>query len=118
MPDERPGDEEEIADRTAPPGQIIYHAIHREGEHELKRDSGALAWSGLAAGLSMGFSIVTQALLRAHLPDAPWTILISRLGYTVGFLMVILGRQQLFTENTLTPILPLLTNKKAAVLLN
>jgi formate/nitrite transporter FocA (FNT family) len=118
MPDKRQGDEEEIADRTAPPGQIIYQAIHREGEHELKRDSGALAWSGLAAGLSMGFSIVTQALLRVHLPNAPWAILISRLGYAVGFLMVILGRQQLFTENTLTPILPLLTSKKMAMLLN
>ena len=50
-------------------------------------------------------------LLRAHLPDAPWRDLVSRLGYAVGFLVVILGRQQLFTENTLTPILPLLYNR-------
>jgi hypothetical protein len=33
--------------------------------------------------------------------------LIAKLGYTVGFIVVILSRQQLFTENTLTPILSL-----------
>ena len=43
-------------------------------------------------------------------PVAP---LVSKLGYTVGFLIVVLGRQQLFTENTLTPVLPLLQNRTA-----
>jgi formate/nitrite transporter FocA (FNT family) len=65
-------------------------------------------WSGLAAGLSMGFSMVGDGLLRAGLPDEPWRPLISSFGYSFGFLIVILGRQQLFTENTLTAILPLL----------
>ena len=31
-----------------------------------------VAWSGLAAGLSMGFSLVGEALLEAHLPARPW----------------------------------------------
>ena len=118
MADHRQREQEEIEERTAPPGYVVYHAVHREGEHELQRRSWGLAWSGLAAGLSMGFSIVTQALLRAHLPETPWSILISRLGYTIGFLIVILGRQQLFTENTLTPILPLLTSRKASMAAN
>jgi formate/nitrite transporter FocA (FNT family) len=39
--------------------------------------------------------------------------LVAKLGYSVGFLIVILGRQQLFTENTLTPILPLMLHKTA-----
>lgn len=99
--------EQEIASRTSPPGEVVYGAVYREGEHELERDNKALAWSGLAAGLSMGFSFVTEALLRAHLPDAPWLPVISKLGYAVGFIIVILGRQQLFTKNTLTVILPL-----------
>src|SRR4051794_27790754 len=118
MGDERKREQEEIEDRTSPPGHIVYEAVHREGEHELTRDSLALGWSGLAAGLSMGFSIVTQGLLRVRLPETHWATLITRLGYTVGFLIVILGRQQLFTENTLTPILPLLTSKKLSMLLN
>jgi formate/nitrite transporter FocA (FNT family) len=110
--------EDEIAERTAPPGDIIYQAIYDEGEHELQRSSSALALSGLAAGLSMGFSLVSEALLRAHLPDANWTPLVSKLGYSVGFLIVILGRQQLFTKNTLTVILPLLKKKELALLGN
>ncbi len=110
--------EAEVSARTAPFGEIVYQAIQAEGEHELERDSGGLAWSGLAAGLSMGFSMAAQALLRVHLPDAPWQPLVTKFGYTIGFLIVILGRQQLFTENTLTAILPLLKNRRASVLLN
>src|SRR4051812_27551508 len=87
---------------------IVYEAIKREGESELERPSVDLAYSGLAAGLSMGFSFATEALLRNRLPDTEWRPLIAKLGYAVGFLIVILGRQQLFTENTLTPIIPLL----------
>jgi formate-nitrite transporter family protein len=98
----------EAEERQSPHGSVVYRAIYREGKDELARDSGALAWSGVAAGLSMGFSLLSEALLRAHLPDAPWRPLVSKLGYTVGFLIVILGRQQLFTENTLTVMLPLL----------
>ncbi len=87
---------------------VVFKTIRHEGEEELDRASAGLAFSGLAAGLSMGFSFVTQAALHAHLPPAEWTPLISTLGYAVGFVIVILGRQQLFTENTLTPIIPLL----------
>ncbi|MFN2578358.1 MAG: formate/nitrite transporter family protein, partial [Pyrinomonadaceae bacterium] len=75
-------------------------------------------WSGLAAGLSMGFSMIAEGLLHAYLPDAYWRPLVAKLGYSVGFLIVILGRQQLFTENTLTPILPLLQRKTVATLSN
>ncbi|MEO5721812.1 MAG: formate/nitrite transporter family protein [Chthoniobacterales bacterium] len=110
--------EEEVSDRTSPPGEVIYKAIYAEGEHELERNTTELALSGLAAGSSMGFSMVGEALLRHYLPDASWTPLISKLGYSVGFLIVILGRQQLFTKNTLTVILPLLRKKEAGMLGN
>lgn len=100
--------EEKAAARQAPSSSIVHEAIVREGVEELARTSGALFWSALAAGGSLGFSLVGQALLRAFLPQAVWTPLIASFGYSIGFLLVILGRQQLFTENTLTPILPLL----------
>lgn len=103
-------------ERVAPNARIVYEAVRREGEHELGRGVQALFWSGLAAGLSMGFSMVTEAALRAHLPHAEWTPIIAKFGYSVGFLIVILGRQQLFTENTLTPILQLLQRRDAATL--
>ena len=53
----------ESEERSAPNGHVIYGAIEKEGEHKLERSDPALAWSGLAAGLSVGFSMVTQALL-------------------------------------------------------
>ena len=110
--------EDEIIDRTAPPGEVIYAAVYAEGEHELERNSLELAFSGLAAGLSMGFSMVTEGLLQNHLPNTTWQPLITKLGYSVGFLVVILGRQQLFTKNTLTGILPLLRKKKIDIVFN
>ncbi len=108
-PDElSPSEKREAKKRVAPTVGVVYEAIRDEGESELDRPPRALAWSGLAAGLSMGFSLVSQGLFAAHLPDAHWRPLLVQLGYAVGFLVVILARQQLFTENTLTPVLPLL----------
>ncbi len=102
---------EEAEQRTSVSVDVVHEAIRHDGEEELNRAVSALAWSGLAAGLSMGFSFVGQALLYAYLPDKPWRPLIVNLGYSIGFLIVISGRQQLFTENTLTAIIPLLAKK-------
>ena len=62
--------------------------------------------------------MMMEGLLASYLPDAPWRPLVAKLGYSAGFLIVILGRQQLFTENTLTPILPLLQHRDLATLRN
>ena len=97
---------------SAPPEPVMIHDIIRQdGERELKRSISALSWSGLAAGLSMGFSFLMLATIRSHLPDAPWRILVASFGYTTGFLIVVLGRQQLFTESTITAVLPVLTER-------
>ncbi len=109
---------EEVRERTAPGGHIVYAAIFDEGTHELERTNSALAWSGAAAGLAMGFSLLTEGVLRSCIPDAPWRPLIEKFGYSVGFLMVVLGRQQLFTENTLTVILPLLRKPQLRMFAN
>jgi formate/nitrite transporter FocA (FNT family) len=109
---------ENAEQRTAPTGAVVYKAICSEGQDELERSTAALAWSGLAAGLSMGFTLLGQGVLRAHLPDASWSPLVVSLGYSLGYLVVILGRQQLFTENTLTVILPLLQRRDGATVRN
>jgi formate-nitrite transporter family protein len=98
--------QQEAEDRTSGSAVVVHEAIRHDGEEELSRPTSALAWSGLAAGMSMGFSFVSQALFRAYLPDQPWRPLLVSLGYPLGFLIVIIGRQQLFTENTLTAIIP------------
>src|SRR5471030_116920 len=106
----------EAEERSAPPASVVYEAIYLEGKDELERETSALFFSALAAGLSMGFSLITEALLRAALPDTPWRTLVCKLGYSVGFLIVVLARQQLFTENTLTVMLPLLHRRNRFVL--
>ena len=108
---------QEAEDRTAVTAVIVHEAIRKDGDEELQRPASALAWSGLAAGLSMGFSFFGQALLRGYLPDAPWRPLLTNLGYPLGFLIVIIGRQQLFTENTLTAIIPLLARRNMVTLI-
>jgi formate/nitrite transporter FocA (FNT family) len=96
--------EEETLDASA-----THEVVRREADKELERSGSALGWSGLAAGMGMGFSLVAEGAFRAYLPDAEWRPLITKLGYPVGFLIVILGSQQLFTENTLEPMVPLLS---------
>jgi formate/nitrite transporter FocA (FNT family) len=104
-------EKEEAQDRTSVSATVVHETVRYDGEEELHRPISALAWSGLAAGMSMGFSLVAMALFRAYLPDRPWRPLIARLGYPMGFLIVIIARQQLFTENTLTAIIPLLARR-------
>lgn len=97
-----------------PPSAIVIHEIIRdEGEDELERSTKALIWSATGAGLSMGFSFLTMGIIKSGLPEAPWSKLVTGFGYTLGFLIVVLGRQQLFTESTLTAVLPLLTRRDA-----
>lgn len=101
-------EEQQVQKRSTPRPEVVFETVRREGDAELERAPAALAFSGLAAGLSMGFSLVFMGVIRAHVPDSPWRPLLEAVGYTVGFIVVILARQQLFTENTVTPILPLL----------
>ncbi len=101
-----PQDLSDVDDRLRLRAAVVYEIIRQEGEEELARTPRSLWWSGIAAGLSISFSVIGEALLRAHLPDAPWRHLVENLGYGIGFLIVILARQQLFTENTLTAVLP------------
>ena len=109
---------EVVKERTAISAQVVYEAILAEGQEELSRPTSALAFSGLAAGLSMGFSFLTQGYLTSGLASESWGRVVGKLGYSMGFLIIILGRQQLFTENTLTPIIPLLKHKHVKTLLN
>jgi formate-nitrite transporter family protein len=101
---------EDVAEMSTPRTPVIYEVVRQLGDEEMGRPATSLWWSGVAAGLSISFSLLAQAILQRHLPDAPWRPLVSSFGYCVGFLMVVLGRQQLFTESTITVVLPALKN--------
>lgn len=110
---ETPGlsqDEKKEVDEHKPARAAVLHEIIRsQGDHELERSVAALFWSALAAGLTMGLSLMAMGLLNSRLPDAEGFKVIASFGYCAGFLAVILARQQLFTENTLTAVLPVMT---------
>jgi len=103
------GEAKQISEAKRLRAAILYEVIRVEGEGELARSTSALWWSGLAAGLSIGLSVLSQALLATHLPEASWNPIVERMGYAVGFIVVIMARQQLFTENTLTAVLPVIS---------
>jgi formate/nitrite transporter FocA (FNT family) len=98
---------EEGAQLRAP---MIYEILRREGDDEMSRPITSLWWSGVAAGLSISFSLLAQAILQSGLPDTAWRPLVVSFGYCVGFLMVVLARQQLFTEQTITGVLPVVAD--------
>lgn len=99
---------EAVEEMSAPRSPVIYEVVRRHGEEEMERPLTSLWWSGVAAGLSISFSVLAQGILETLLPDTPWRPLVAGFGYCVGFLMVVLGRQQLFTESTITVVLPVL----------
>jgi formate/nitrite transporter FocA (FNT family) len=98
----------DVEEMSSPRAPVIYEVVRRLGDEEMENIT-SLWWSGVSAGLSISFSLLAQAILEMHLPDTPWRLLIAGFGYCVGFLMVILGRQQLFTESTITAVLPVLS---------
>ncbi len=102
--------EKQDVDENQPPRAAVLHEIIRtQGDKELERNAAALWWSALAAGLTMGLSLMAMGLFNARLPAGEASKVVASLGYSAGFLAVILARQQLFTENTLTAVLPVMS---------
>ena len=98
-----------IHDHAPLPPRMIFNIIRQEGEEELERPFQALAFSALAAGILVSFSFLFRSIFHMHMAGSSIEPLVSCWGYTVGFLIVILGRMQLFTENPITTIIPLLS---------
>ena len=102
-------DEHEVEKNQPPRAAVLHEIIRAQGDQELERSIAALWWSALAAGLTMGLSLMGMGLLNSRLPDGEGFKVIASFGYCAGLLAVILARQQLFTENTLTAVLPIMT---------
>lgn len=101
---------EEAPDQPKGPARILREEVE-QGVQELERPGGGLFLSGLSAGLDIGFSLFFIATLLALFPDAPEgmrRVLIAA-AYPIGFVFVILGRSELFTEHTTLAVFPVLT---------
>lgn len=106
-------EQRDAEERSGPESIVLYQAVVLKGEHELGRPWSSLFWSALAAGIAISSSLVAEAALRHRLPDTPWRELIAAIGYPVGFLIVILGRLQLFTEHTVVAVMPAIGSPSA-----
>src|ERR1700744_1296880 len=100
-----------------PSAQDIYEQVANNARQELGRSSVSLAISGLAGGIFMGLSALGNAIAIALLTPAGTTptnttLFVAKMFYPLGFIVVILGRSQLFTENTLYPLALVLAEKK------
>ncbi len=95
-----------------PSAEEIYQQVARNAEAELKRTSLSLAISGVTGGMFMGLSALGVGIVLAVLGTTPHTFILSRMFYPLGFIVVILGRSQLFTENTLYPVALVLAEKR------
>lgn len=105
------GEEIEVDEEHLPSRAMAIHEhIRQDGEKEMERDAMALFWSAIAAGLSMGASLLAKGIFHVQLEGIPGGFLLENLGYTFGFIIVIMARQQLFTENTVTAVLPVMQN--------
>ncbi|NCI15227.1 hypothetical protein EHJ07_01735 [Cronobacter muytjensii] len=112
--EKKSGKEIEVDEEALPSRAMAIHEhIRQDGEKEMERDAMALFWSAIAAGLSMGASLLAKGIFHVHLEGIPGGFLLENLGYTFGFIIVIMARQQLFTENTVTAVLPVMHNPTA-----
>lgn len=100
-------EQRQVDSRKPAPARIVHEIVRQYGVEELKRPLASLIWSGFAAGVSIWLSLIAEAALELNLPDTPWRPMLADLGYSVGFIVVILGRLQLFTESTITALIPL-----------
>jgi formate/nitrite transporter FocA (FNT family) len=99
-------------DLERPSAEDIYEQVATNARQELARSSIALGLSGFGAGAFMGLSALGTAIAVALLGVSEHARLISRMFYPLGFIVVIIGRSQLFTENTLYPVALVLTEKR------
>lgn len=109
QPPQPPTTTDQSLRRTA---REIFQHVEDNAHEELRRSPHALAFSGFAGGLSMGLTGLGVASAMAALPNVPTREFLAYLVYPIGFVAVIIGRAQLFTENTLYPVALVLSERR------
>jgi len=91
----------------APQPEEIYELTREEGKHRLERPFLEMASTALAAGLDIAMGVTVLTLLQAQLEHrlgTPAAHAVASVGFGIGFVFLIVGRGELFTENFLVPL--------------
>ena len=88
----------------------IHDNILEPGKKEMERPTASLLWSSLASGLVIGFSFLASAF-ASQLVSEEHRHAAAAAAYPIGFIFVIMARSELFTENTLVPVIPFLEHR-------
>lgn len=112
VPAESPTSTSTQQDLDRPTAIQIYEQVSRNARRELARSNSALAISGLVGGLTMGLTGLSVSAVIAQLGNSAAAQFVAFLLYPMGFMAVILGRGQLFTENTLYPVALILSERR------
>jgi len=103
------GTEAPTTERT--PSPDILQRLIDTGLHEIRREWSGLLLSGFSAGLDIGFGPVLMAVFLTLSPGSYGdlgTELLLATAYAVGFIFVIIGRSELFTEHTTLAVMPVI----------
>jgi formate/nitrite transporter FocA (FNT family) len=102
-------EQEIVAQHETASAKLVHEIIRQRGIGELERTTTSLIWSAIGAGFTIGISLFAMAAIERAAPGSRALPLLLALGYAMGFVAVIAGRMQLFTESTITAVLPLAT---------
>lgn len=90
---------------------IILQHTEEAALTQLERNSTGLFLSGVSAGLDIGFSVLLMTIaltvFNGIFPEPVVRFIVANM-YPIGFIFVILGRSELFTEHTTLAVLPVL----------
>ena len=102
----------ESTDTSTPkPTRNVLDSLIDSGVHEMNRERSGLLLSGLSAGLDIGFGPLLMAVVLTLSGDGfgdLTTELLLASVYSIGFMLVILGRSELFTEHTTLAVIPVI----------
>lgn len=110
--EEKKQPEIDAAEPRKPARRILEQEI-TEGLGEMERSTSGLVIAGLSAGLDVGFSLLLIAVTRSRAAgygELSTELLIATM-YSLGFIFVVLGRSELFTEHTTLAVLPVLNGQ-------
>jgi formate/nitrite transporter FocA (FNT family) len=93
----------------------VFDPLAEQGEEILQRSTFDLSLSGLIAGLDIGFGPLAMAVMAGRLHQlfhisVDQAIFFGGFLYPLGFVFVIMGKSELFTEDTLAPVAGLLAD--------